>query len=52
MFYLWIWEKLPGSKFVKVIEATLLIGVVLFILWFIIFPNVDSYFSGDPSLGV
>jgi len=52
MFYLWIWKKLPGSKFVKIIEAALLIGVVLYILWFLIFPNIDSYFSGDPSLGI
>lgn len=51
MIYPWIWKKLPGPKPVKVIEATLLIVGALFLLWFVVFPNVDSYFSGDPSLG-
>lgn len=51
MIYPWIWKKLPGPKPVKIIEATVLIVGVLFLLWFVVFPNVDSYFSGDPSLG-
>lgn len=51
MIYSWIWKKLPGPKPVKIIEATVLIVGVLFLLWFVVFPNVDSYFSGDPSLG-
>ncbi len=51
MIYPWIWKKLPGPKLVKVVEAALLIIGVLFLLWFVVFPNVDSYFSGDPSLG-
>jgi hypothetical protein len=50
MIYAWIWKKLPGSKVIKIIEATLLIVAILFILWYLVFPNFDSYFSGDPSL--
>lgn len=50
MIYAWIWKKLPGPKWVKVLIAAQLILIALFILWFLVFPNVQSYFSGDPSV--
>lgn len=50
MIYAWIWKKLPGTKWLKIVEATFLIVAALLVLWFLVFPNVQSYFSGDPSL--
>lgn len=50
MIYAWIWKKLPGPKWVKVIQATLLIAIATAILWFLVFPNVQSIFTGDPSV--
>ena len=49
MFYPWLWRKLPGPKIVKLIEATVLFGLVLFMLWFVIFPNIQPWFAGDPA---
>ena len=49
MIYSWIWKKLPGPKWLKIIEAAILIIGALAILWFFVFPNVQSYFSGDPA---
>lgn len=49
MIYSWIWKKLPGPKWLKIIESALLIATTLAIFWFLVFPNVQSYFSGDPA---
>ena len=49
MIYAWIWRKLPGPKWLKVIESFLLITLALLILFVFVFPNVNSFFSGDPT---
>jgi hypothetical protein len=36
--YTWIWRKLPGSLMLKVIQSALLIGIVVALLLFVIFP--------------
>lgn len=50
MIYAWIWRKLPGPKWLKVVEAMVLILIVALTLWFGIFPNVQNSITGDPSL--
>ncbi len=49
MMYAGLWRKLPGPKWFKAIQAFLLFTLALGILWFLVFPNVDSFFSGDPT---
>ncbi|HVQ91416.1 MAG TPA: hypothetical protein VMU51_10310 [Mycobacteriales bacterium] len=39
--YTWIWHKLPGSLMLKVIQSALLIGIVVALLLFVIFPWVE-----------
>ena len=50
MIYGWIWKKLPGSKWVKVVEAAFLISIAVAILWFVDFPNIQNIFTGSPSV--
>jgi hypothetical protein len=42
-FYGLIWRVLPGPKAVKVIEALVLIGLVLFFLFNWVFPAIADY---------
>jgi hypothetical protein len=36
--YGWIWRHLPGPVPVKVLEALVLVGAVLALLFFVVFP--------------
>ena len=36
--YGWIWRKLPGPLPVKLFEALILLGLVLALLFFVVFP--------------
>jgi hypothetical protein len=49
MFYLWLWQKLPGNKPLKIIESAALLVLVLAILWFFVFPNIQPFLGGDPT---
>ncbi|MFI0424250.1 MULTISPECIES: hypothetical protein [Spongiactinospora] len=40
--YAWIWRRLPGRLPVKLTLAAVLAGCVLALLWFVIFPLVDT----------
>jgi hypothetical protein len=46
----WIWRSLPGPRGVKV--AVLLLGICLLIslLFVVVFPNLDFYFTESPSV--
>lgn len=50
MIYAWIWKKLPGTKLMKTIQAVVLIVAAIIGLWVFVFPNVQSFFSGDPAV--
>jgi hypothetical protein len=39
--YSWIWQHLPGSRAVKLLEALLLVAVVLTLLMLVVFPWVE-----------
>jgi hypothetical protein len=39
--YTWIWRKLPGGLYSKIIWATLLILAVTALLLFVVFPWVE-----------
>jgi hypothetical protein len=36
--YSWIWQKLPGSSAVKVLQAVILVAAVVALLLFVVFP--------------
>jgi hypothetical protein len=50
MFYAWLWKKLPGNRFMKVIESAALLALILAILWFFVFPNIQPFLGGDPTI--
>lgn len=47
--YSWIWKKLPGPKWLKAIEALLLIGLVVAALLLFVFPMIDGVLQ-DPTI--
>jgi hypothetical protein len=49
--YAWIWHRLPGSTAVKVVEALVLLGIVLLLLFYVLFPAVSSGGLWNPTFG-
>lgn len=39
--YSWIWNKLPGNKVLKAIQALLLLAGALTLVYFYVFPFLD-----------
>lgn len=39
--YTWIWRHLPGGLAAKLLGAVLLLGVVLALLFFVVFPWLE-----------
>lgn len=39
--YGWIWRLLPGNLAVRVCTAAVLAGLVLALLWFVVFPWLE-----------
>lgn len=48
--YRWIWNKLPGGKLLKSIQALVLLGLVLAGLFWFVFPALDQLFIAPPTL--
>lgn len=44
-----IWRALPGPPVLRVVLAVLLAGAVAALLWFVVFPFVDSRYSLSPG---
>lgn len=40
--YSWLWRKLPGNRFIKLLQATLLLAGALAAMYFFIFPWLDA----------
>ena len=51
MIYRWIWQHLPGNKWVKSAMSVLLLIGLIAILFIFVFPVVDSLFESDPRIG-
>lgn len=45
--YGWIWDLLPGNRFFKAIQFTLLMAGALALLWFKIFPWAEPLLPFD-----
>lgn len=48
--YAWLWKRLPGNKFAKMAQATILIVVVATTLWVFIYPWIHDLLTVDPSV--
>ena len=49
--YRWIWNKLPGNRWLKVAQALALIGLLVALLFLVVFPQLDLIFIAPPTLG-
>jgi hypothetical protein len=50
--YLWIWDRLPGSRLIKALISTGLILAVMALLWFWLFPLADTLLPfNDAQVG-
>jgi hypothetical protein len=45
--YAWIWQHLPGPTAVKVVLATVLVGLVVLVLFTVVFPWVVTWLPGQ-----
>lgn len=43
--YGWIWNKLPGGKLQKSLEAAVLIALTIALLFYVIFPVINDWLS-------
>jgi hypothetical protein len=39
--YSWIWSKLPGNRFLKLLQAAVLFAGLLALLYYLVFPWLD-----------
>jgi hypothetical protein len=49
--YGWIWRRLPGPRWLKVIESTVILGLVVSLLFGLVFPWLDQFLLAPPTLG-
>jgi hypothetical protein len=40
--YVWIWRHLPGPLPLRLLQALLLLGAVVLLLFLVVFPAVDQ----------
>ena len=50
--YVWMWRRLPGETWVKVVWVLVIFALVVFALFQYVFPAVEPYvpFSGSGSV--
>jgi hypothetical protein len=48
--YSLLYNKLPGGKLAKLLQVFVLMAAFVALLFFVIFPLVDTYLPEDPSL--
>ncbi|WP_424535219.1 hypothetical protein ACOZ38_34440 [Sphaerisporangium viridialbum] len=47
MIFPWIWARLPGGRLGKALSLAVLIGALVLLLWFVLFPLVDALLPFD-----
>ena len=40
--YAWLWGRLPGPLYVRVLQAAALLAAVVTVLLFVVFPQVEA----------
>lgn len=48
--YGWIFRHLPGPKWLKVIEALLLIALIVWALMNYVYPALNAYLNSDSTV--
>ena len=50
--YAWLWRRLPGVTWVKIVCAMVIFALLVFALFQYVFPAVEPYvpFSGSGSI--
>ncbi len=51
--YGWIWRHLPGPRWLRALEALVLVAAVVLFLFQVVFPWANTTFelSGDANVG-
>jgi hypothetical protein len=49
--YSWLWRRLPGPWWLKLVPLTVLAVLVIAMLFGLVFPWLDTVFVKDPTLG-
>ncbi|MBB2908810.1 hypothetical protein FHS43_000056 [Streptosporangium becharense] len=47
--YGWIWRRLPGNLAVRTFAALVLTGLVVAVLWYVVFPWLEPRIPLDPA---
>jgi hypothetical protein len=50
--YSWLWRKLPGKRWLKVIQSLILIGLLLILLYLQVFPWLNTVLYPEPQTGL
>jgi hypothetical protein len=50
MIYSWIWQKLPGKKFLKTLVALAIATIIVAGLFLWAFPAIESAFIESPVI--
>lgn len=50
--YSWLFRKLPGKRWLKFVQAGLLILIGLALLYSFVFPWLDSVLYSEPNNGL
>ncbi|MEV0234787.1 hypothetical protein [Nonomuraea sp. NPDC050786] len=45
--YAWLWRKLPGTAWVKMLTAAVLVAVTVAVLWEVVFPLLEPMVTLD-----
>ncbi|GAA3963025.1 hypothetical protein GCM10023085_52080 [Actinomadura viridis] len=48
--YAWIWRRLPGGRQAKAATAAGLVLAVCLVLWYVVFPRVESRLQIDQGV--
>jgi hypothetical protein len=47
--YGWIWNRLPGGRAARHVQAAALLAAVVLLLWFVVYPWASIYLPVDQS---
>jgi hypothetical protein len=51
MIFPWIWRKLPGNRFTKILQLALMLAAGSALLLLVVFPWLDAQLVAPPVVG-
>jgi hypothetical protein len=51
MIFPWIWRKLPGNRFAKILQLALMLAAGSALLLLVVFPWLDAQLVAPPVVG-